>query len=75
MLPVSSGDDVDSGAIDQNQQQLMNGAQLAKSKGNFSIAAIMGHVPVREPQTFEGQCSPPLSPESNNFKPSVCSGK
>lgn len=67
MLPVSSADDAESASLDQNQP-----AQHAKSKGNFSIAAIMGHI--REPHAFDGQCSPSLSPQSN-FKPSASSGK
>ena len=56
MLPVSASDDVGGAAVQQQQQFLQ---QHSRSKGNFSIAAIMGHHLAHESRPFEER-SPPI---------------
>ncbi|XP_057370006.1 optomotor-blind protein-like [Daphnia carinata] len=63
MLPVSANDDVGGSAIQQQQQQFMNG-QHSRSKGNFSIAAIMGHHLAHESRPFAMEKLSPPPPRS-----------
>lgn len=63
MLPVSANDDVGGSAIQQQQQQFMNG-QHSRAKGNFSIAAIMGHHMTHESRPFAMEKLSPSPPRS-----------
>lgn len=74
MLPVSASDDVGGNAIQQQQaqQQFIHG-QHSRSKGNFSIAAIMGHHMTHESRPFameELSPSPPRSIRRSSVDPS-----
>lgn len=73
MLPVSVSDDVGGAAVQRQQQQppqFIHGQQL-RSKGNFSIAAIMGHHVSHESREFAMENSPsPRSIRRSSVDPS-----
>jgi hypothetical protein len=70
---MSGSDDAGGNAIQQQPQQQFIHGQHSRSKGNFSIAAIMGHHVTHESRPFAiGQLSPspPRSIRRSSVDPS-----